>query len=61
MAVAKAQYATSELEITSLLWEKGVNVCGFAIHPIAGRMHARPVQRPTRRSIAVLRRFSDAA
>jgi H+-translocating NAD(P) transhydrogenase len=35
MAVAKAQYAISE--ITSLLREKGVNV-RFAIHPVAGRM-----------------------
>lgn len=35
MAVAKAQYAISE--ITSLLRAKGVNV-RFAIHPVAGRM-----------------------
>ena len=35
MAVAKAQYAISE--ITSLLRSKGVNV-RFAIHPVAGRM-----------------------
>ncbi|KAF8910998.1 NAD(P) transhydrogenase beta subunit-domain-containing protein [Gymnopilus junonius] len=35
MAVAKAQYAISE--ITSLLRSKGINV-RFAIHPVAGRM-----------------------
>jgi NAD(P) transhydrogenase len=35
MAVAKAQYAISE--ITSHLRSKGVNV-RFAIHPVAGRM-----------------------
>ncbi|KAI1772894.1 NAD(P) transhydrogenase mitochondrial precursor [Hypoxylon cercidicola] len=35
MAVAKAQYAISE--ITSLLRAKGINV-RFAIHPVAGRM-----------------------
>jgi H+-translocating NAD(P) transhydrogenase len=35
MAVAKAQYAISE--ITNLLRAKGVNV-RFAIHPVAGRM-----------------------
>jgi hypothetical protein len=35
MAVAKAQYAISE--ITSILRSKGVNV-RFAIHPVAGRM-----------------------
>lgn len=35
MAVAKAQYAVSE--ITRLLRAKGVNV-RFAIHPVAGRM-----------------------
>jgi len=35
MAVAKAQYAISE--ITSQLRAKGVNV-RFAIHPVAGRM-----------------------
>ena len=35
MAVAKAQYAISE--ITSSLRAKGVNV-RFAIHPVAGRM-----------------------
>jgi NAD(P) transhydrogenase len=35
MAVAKAQYAISE--VTSLLRSKGVNV-RFAIHPVAGRM-----------------------
>lgn len=35
MAVAKAQYAISE--ITALLRSKGVNV-RFAIHPVAGRM-----------------------
>jgi NAD(P) transhydrogenase len=35
MAVAKAQYAISE--ITSILKNKGVNV-RFAIHPVAGRM-----------------------
>ena len=35
MAVAKAQYAISE--ITSMLRSKGVNVW-FAIHPVAGRM-----------------------
>lgn len=35
MAVAKAQYAISE--ITSMLRNKRVNV-RFAIHPVAGRM-----------------------
>jgi NAD/NADP transhydrogenase beta subunit len=35
MAVAKAQFAVSE--ITRLLRAKGVNV-RFAIHPVAGRM-----------------------
>jgi len=35
MAVAKAQYAISE--ITALLRSKGINV-RFAIHPVAGRM-----------------------
>ena len=35
MAVAKAQYAISE--ITQILRNKGVNV-RFAIHPVAGRM-----------------------
>jgi NAD(P) transhydrogenase len=35
MAVAKAQYAISE--ITKTLRSKGVNV-RFAIHPVAGRM-----------------------
>ena len=35
MAVAKAQYAISE--ITQILRNKGINV-RFAIHPVAGRM-----------------------
>lgn len=35
MAVAKAQYAISD--ITKMLKSKGINV-RFAIHPVAGRM-----------------------
>ena len=35
MAVAKAQYAISD--ITRMLRSKGINV-RFAIHPVAGRM-----------------------